>query len=135
VGRDDVEQRRFGHAFLAERFQQHGRGIGAAARQCPGDAGDHSRAAGDQRFDEYREGFLVDEPSEHFDVGHRRDLVRVRQGGGDRFNRPGAELAQFCDGLLGCRSGDVRRGLELRDEPVGPDVGEKTHGTVDPQRA
>ena len=110
VRRDDVEQRGFGDALGAQRIQQHGRRIRAAAGQRPGDAGDHARAAGHHGFDELGKGLLVDEAGEHFDVGNRRDLVGVGQRGGDRFDGARAQLAQFRDGLLGLRSGDVRRG-------------------------
>ena len=132
---DHVEQSRLRDALGVERVQQHGGRIGTAARQRPGDARNHARAARDHGFDELGEGLLVDEAGQDLDVGHRGDLVGVGQRGGDGFDGARAQLAQLRDGLLGCRSGDIGRFLELRDEPVGPDVGEKTHGTDDPRSA
>ncbi len=132
---DHVQQRGLGDAFGIQGVEQHGRRVGAAAGQGPGDPGDHARAARDHGFDEFREGFLVDEARQDFDIGDRRDLVGVSQRRGDRLDGAGAELAQFGNGLLGLRSGDIGRFLELRNEPVSPDVGEKTHGTDDPRPA
>ena len=126
---DHVEQRGLGDALGVQRIEQHGRRIRAAAGERPGHARNHARAARDHGFDEFGEGLLVDQAGQHFDIGDRRDLVGVSQRRRDGFDGAGPELAQLGDGLLGLRSGDVGRFFELRDEPVSPDVGEKTHGT------
>ena len=55
---DHVEQRGLRDAFGVERVEQHGRGIGAAAGQCPGDTRDDARTAGNHGFDEPGERFL-----------------------------------------------------------------------------
>ena len=132
---DHIQQRGFGDALGIQGIEQHGRGVGAAAGQGPGYACDHARAARDHGFDEFREGFLVDESRKDFDIGDRRDLVGIDQRRGYRFDGAGAQLAQLGNGFLGLRSGDIGRFLELRNEPISPDVGEKAHGTEVPRPA
>ena len=62
-----------------ERLQQQVRRVVAAARECPGNAGDDPRAALDQALHELGKGLLADQAAEHLDEGDRRVLVGVRQ--------------------------------------------------------
>ncbi len=75
---NDFQHRRLGHPGGGERLQQHVRRVIATAAECPGNAGDDSRAALDEPLHELGEGLLADETAEHLDECDGRVLVSIR---------------------------------------------------------
>ena len=101
-----------------------------SAQEMPGD---DARAALHQASTNSGKVLGLTRRGQHVDEGDGGVLVRLGKRREDGSMAPGPEILQLRDGFLRGRALRVGRGPDLRDQPVGAQVGEKAHGS-DEQR-